>query len=446
MIHTERIHLLNDKPCQQGKYVLYWMQASQRIQCNLALTEAIRKANDMQLPLRVFFHIDSHFPEANYRHFLFLADGIRECMQGVQQLGIRFEISGNSPEECFRKYFAEATLIITDKGYLRIQREWRENLAVQAPCQIIEVEDNLIVPIGSASHKAEWSARTIRRKLMEKLEYFISDAYVAQPELLHRELPDPENERNNEIIIRQTLEEVRQNAWLTPVATQGGEKKAHLLLSDFIRDKLRDYSVNRNVPSLAATSFLSAYLHFGQISPLQIAGEIYLEKEASVFIEQLLVRRELAHNFVWYTPDYDTYGCLPAWCRRTLAAHITDPRPYIYSSEQLEKAETHDPCWNAAMHEMINTGYMENTMRMYWGKKIIEWTPVPEEAHQQMLFLNNRYFLDGRDANSYTGVNWCFGLHDRPWTPRPVFGTVRYMNQAGLLRKYDMDSYIRKFL
>jgi len=162
------------------------------------------------------------------------------------------------------------------------------------------------------------------------------------------------------------------------------------------------------------------------------------------FLEELIVRRELAINFVYYNGQYDSYGCLPAWAQRTLQEHRKDPRLHTYSPNQLERGETHDPFWNAAQEEMVTTGKMQGYMRMYWGKKILEWSVPPEEAYATALYLNNLYELDGRGPNACAGVAWCFGKHDRPWGERPVFGKVRYMNEKGLLRKFDMDAYVSR--
>jgi deoxyribodipyrimidine photo-lyase len=196
-------------------------------------------------------------------------------------------------------------------------------------------------------------------------------------------------------------------------------------------------------------SDISPYLHFGQISPLYVALEVAnaagVRKEArEAYLEQLIVRRELSMNFVNFNDHYDSYDCIPSWAKRTLAEHESDRRQYEYSVEELEQGRTHDPYWNAAQREMVDSGKMHNYMRMYWGKKIIEWTPKPEDAFRAALYLNNKYELDGRDPNGFTGVAWCFGKHDRPWQERKVFGKVRYMNAEGLRRKFDMDAYLRK--
>lgn len=439
---SERIHLLNHAPVRQGKYILYLMQASQRLQCNLALCEAARLANEYGLPLLTLFHLDENYPESNYRHFKFMIDGLLECSAEAAKLGIGFELSGSPMDQVYSHYFSQAAAIVCDQGYMHPQIMWKTGIVNNAPCLVESVEDNLIVPIASASSKAEWSARTIRPKLIEKMSYFMGDAEIRLPALKHTY---PVDERLNRETAGRFLENIRREKYLTPVSLPGGETAALATLKIFIETKLTGYSPNRNDPSLAATSHLSPYLHFGQISPLQIAREVESQPDAAAFIEQLLVRRELAHNFVHFTPHYDEFPALPAWCRLTMKKHRSDPRPRLYSREELENAATADLYWNAAMNEMRQTGYMENTMRMYWGKKIIEWSATPQEAYTTILSLNNRYFLDGRDANSYTGVGWCFGLHDRPWPSHPIFGTVRTMTAGGLSRKYDMDAYCRKF-
>lgn len=228
---------------------------------------------------------------------------------------------------------------------------------------------------------------------------------------------------------------------------RGGWSEAQRRLGRFLSDHLAGYREQRNEPAARASSTLSPYLHFGQIAPVEIAlaarsATNGADDDRSAFLEELIVRRELAINFVHYEADYDSYRSLPDWAQNTLADHRNDKRSPCYSHHQLEAAETHDPYWNAAMQEMRLTGYMQSYMRMYWGKKILEWSETPEDAYRTMLALNNRYFLDGRDANSFANVAWCFGLHDRPWPERPIFGKVRYMNATGLHRKFDMVAYL----
>jgi deoxyribodipyrimidine photo-lyase len=219
-------------------------------------------------------------------------------------------------------------------------------------------------------------------------------------------------------------------------------------LRAFVRGRLQGYALERSEPKAWHVSELSPYLHFGQIGVTRIAravrdGDAGSDEDARTYLEELVVRRELATNYVWFEEDYDRWSALPEWARRTLRQHAKDRREHVYGDKELVACATHDARWNAAMREMVHTGYMHNTLRMYWAKKILEWSESPQIAFERALALNNRYFLDGRDPSSYTNVAWCFGLHDRPWGERPIYGTVRSMTLAGLERKFDMDGYER---
>jgi len=227
---------------------------------------------------------------------------------------------------------------------------------------------------------------------------------------------------------------------------RGGTRQAKRRLRAFVRGRLDEYPERRNDPNAEAVSGLSPYLHFGQISPLYVALQVRAtsSRGKDPYLEELIVRRELSSNFVYYCHEYDSFESLPPWARRTLNYHSRDKREYVYSREDFEAARTHDPYWNAAQMEMVLTGKMHGYMRMYWGKKILEWTPSPQEGFKIALYLNNKYELDGRDPNGFAGVAWCFGKHDRAWQERPVFGEIRYMNGAGLKRKFDADAYAKK--
>jgi deoxyribodipyrimidine photo-lyase len=248
--------------------------------------------------------------------------------------------------------------------------------------------------------------------------------------------------------IESLLTRLRLDRSVQPVTGfRGGYNEALRRLHSFLQDGIASYPQKHGNPASNCASSLSPFLHFGQISPLQVALEAKKSPHRAgreAFLEQLIVRRELSANFTHFHPAYDSFDCLPDWARKTLHDHEGDERPQLYSLEQLEQAETGDPYWNAAQREMLKTGMMHNYMRMYWGKKILEWSPNPAEAFRRALYLNNRYELDGRDANGFAGVAWCFGKHDRPWGERPVFGKVRYMNEAGLRRKFDMASYLER--
>ncbi len=229
----------------------------------------------------------------------------------------------------------------------------------------------------------------------------------------------------------------------------GGSREARLRLGGFIRDRLPRYATERNQPTPYVTSELSAHLHFGHISPITIALAVRdsgaPRESIDAYLEELIVRRELAINFVARNQDYDRLSGCPEWARKTLADHAGDRRPFLYTASQLEAAETHDPLWNASQNEMVFTGRMHNYLRMYWAKKILEWTPDAETAFAIAVDLNDRYEMDGRDPNGYTGIAWAIGgKHDRPWPSRPIFGTVRFMSSQGMHRKIDTDAYINR--
>lgn len=443
MIQSERIQALNGRDRQQGEYVLYWMQQSQRVDCNHALEYAVNKANELDKPLVVFFGLTGEYPEAQERHYVFMIEGLKDAESALRARGIPFMVRRVSPEKGAVELSRRAVLAVTDRGYLRIQREWREQAAAEMRCPLVQVESDVVVPVDTASWKEEYSAATLRPKIGRVLhEYLVP---LKQVPLANRSpLQDMRSEPLDNIPaligslgVSRAVKPVR---WI-----QGGGGRAKELLDTFCREKLPQYGAMRNEPSLAFQSVMSPYLHFGQISPLSIALKIREQsgEGPDAYIEELIVRRELSMNYVRHNSKYDSFEALPEWARTTLGGHANDGRDYIYTLDELERGATHDSCWNAAQWEMVFLGKMHGYMRMYWGKKIIEWSSTPEEAFERALYLNNRYQLDGRDPNGYAGVAWCFGKHDRAWSERPVFGKVRYMNEAGLRRKFFMDAYIR---
>lgn len=450
MIHPARLKHLVDRPPRVGKYVLYWMQQSQRSRCNHALEYAIARGNELRLPVIVGFGLMDDYPEANARHYQFMLQGLAEVGANLGQCGIRFVARRGHPAEVASELAGEAALVVADRGYLRHQKAWRQRVAQECEkhgCPLVQVEGDAVVPVEVASNKREWAARTIRPKIQRHLKEFlvplkplkagISSLKMRVAGDIDWALPD------------RVFESLKVDRSVPPVERFfiGGENEARKRLSQFVQKRLATYAESRNEPAADHTSHLSPYLHFGQISPIEVALAVSQKggADADVFIEEMVVRRELSINYCEFTEDYDSYDALPAWARQTLKEHAEDPRPALYTREQLESAQTADPYWNAAQTEMRLTGYMHNYMRMYWGKKIIEWSRTPQEAYATALALNNRWFLDGRDPNSFTSVAWLFGLHDRPWGPaRPVFGTVRYMASSGLERKFDMAAYVAR--
>jgi deoxyribodipyrimidine photo-lyase len=443
MISAGRVRSLNQRPAASGAYVLYWMQQSQRAAGNPALEHAIGEANRLRLPVVVGFGLAADYPEANRRHYAFMLQGLREVEQALAARGIAFVGRRGPPDQVALGLAREAALVVCDRGYLRHQRQWRSTLAEAAACAVVEVEGDVVVPVEQASDREESAARTLRPKL-----HRVWDQWLTPPEELAVEqgraglrseldLAHPEK----------ILDRLGLDDRVPPVRRfEGGTSVARERLAAFLEGGLKGYAERRSEPAAMQGSLLSPYLHFGQISPVEIALRVREAaaagaRDRAAFLEELIVRRELAINFVFFNDRYDRYDSLPAWARASLAAHARDRREQSYDDFELERAQTHDRYWNAAMREMTHTGYMHNYMRMYWAKKILEWSRTPEQGYATALRLNNRYFLDGRDPSSYANIAWTFGLHDRPWPERPVFGKVRSMTFGGLARKFDMAGY-----
>jgi len=426
-----------------NRYILYWMQASQRVQDNQALNSAVDRANKENLPVMVLFTL-TPFPEGNLRHYQFMVEGLRPVAKALEERGILFILEKGDPVLLVPSYAQQAESLFFDRGYLKIQRLWRKEIRNKVKIPLFEKEDNTLYPVEEISTKQEWSAYTLRKKI-EKSPHPMTlspPSFPAEVKVPHPGktiLPSDED-------LAGWVKEQGMDSSLPQVALRGGEEEALAHLEEFITSKIGDYGEKRNNPGSDYQSQLAPYLHFGQISPATILGKLEdLDPlTTAAFREELIVRRELAINFCWYNTDYDQYWSIPDWARQTLEEHTYDERAYLYSPEELEQGNTHDIYWNAAQKEMVLTGKMHGYMRMYWGKKILEWMATPKEAYNTALYLNNKYSLDGRDPNSFAGVAWCFGLHDRPWKERPIFGKVRYMAQSGLIRKFSMEDYLSR--
>ena len=444
MIQKERIKLLNNGKVCDGNYVLYWMQAAQRAEYNHALEYAIRTANKLKKSVLVFFGITESWPEANQRHYHFMLEGLQEVQKALEAKGIQMVIRRESPDSGAVELAKDAALVIVDAGQLRIQKKWRANAAKQIDCPLYEVETNLIVPVEEASSKENFSAGTFRPRITRKLDHYLVPLKHSKVKLDSLGVKFQTFGIEN---IDKALSKLDIDRSVAKVdGFHGGTKQAKHRLSSFLKNKLDRFANLRNDPTADHVSNMSPYLHFGQISPLYIALKVSKTSSAGKdsYLEELIVRRELSHNFVSYNDRYDSFACLEPWAKRTLNFHRRDKRDYVYSLEQFEKAQTHDPYWNAAQKEMVITGKMHGYMRMYWGKKILEWSRNPQAGFKIALKLNNKYELDGRDPNAFAGVAWCFGKHDRAWGERSVFGKIRYMNAAGLKRKFDADAYVKK--
>ncbi len=447
MIQRERVHVLAPAEVRDGRYVLYWMQQSQRARVNHALEYAVRRAEELKLPVVAVFGITRRFPEAQRRHYAFMLEGLSETRRDLEERGVPLVVRDVPPPDAALQLEGDAALVVTDVGYLRVQRSWRSKVASRSKARVVAVESDVVVPVETASDKEEYAARTIRPKIREHLERFLAPLEETS---LSRDAMDMDLGSVRVDDVEALMDELDLPGRSRRVSRfRGGPSEAEKRLDAFIHHGLRGYGENRSDPGEEHISHLSPYLHFGQISPLEIAlriesarGTSREDKEA--FLEELIVRRELSMNFCLYNDSYDSFDCLPDWARGTLQAHADDDREVVYGENDFERARTHDEYWNAAQREMVATGKMHAYMRMYWGKKIIEWTRTPEEAFDVALRLNNRYELDGRDPNSFAGVAWCFGKHDQPFKERDVFGQVRWMSASGLERKFDMAAYLER--
>ncbi|KQO50906.1 MULTISPECIES: deoxyribodipyrimidine photo-lyase [unclassified Methylobacterium] len=450
-IQAKRIRDLNDaEPDADGSYVLYLLQQANRAHRNPALELAIEEANRLGLPVVVCFGLldgANGFPEANARHYAFLLQGLADAKAGLEARGIHFVMRKASPAEIAIDLSAKAALLVLDRGYLAIQKRWYGEIAKAVTIRVVQVEGDVVVPVEVASPKHEFAARTLRPKILKLLDEYVEE--LKPRTVKHkagRELPKSEIDVSDPEAVLAGMSLDREVAPVTRFT--GGETEARRRLKAYLAGPFGSYGTDRNRPEAGAASHMSPYLHFGQISPVEIALAVRASKagaseDKASYLEELVVRRELAMNHVNYTERYDSFEhAVPDWARKALAEHADDERPTLYTEAELAEGKTHDEYWNAAQAEMRVTGYMHNHLRMYWGKKILEWSPSAEEGFNRTLRLNNRYFLDGRDANSFTNVAWVYGLHDRPWARRPIFGTVRYQSENSL-RKFDAKAYLK---
>jgi deoxyribodipyrimidine photo-lyase len=439
VIQPERVQALNDRPERKRDYVLYWMQQSQREEYNHALEHAIGQANRLNRPLLVGFGLYGGFPDADERHYRFLLEGLAETRDRLARRGIGLLVRHGPPDRVAQELARDACQVVCDRGWLRIQRQWRTRLA-RGEVRVEQVESDAVVPVETASDHEEYAAATFRPRVMRQVDRFLAPLRRRRVRVrslgLARGSLDPGD-------IEGTLALLRLPGRVAGSRERGGTGAAKRRLTRFLKHGLDCFADGRNDPTRDCCSRLSAYLHFGQVSPVQVARAALRHGGPGVgaFIEELVVRRELAINFCHYNDRYDRYDCLPGWARRTLEKHADDAREPAYSERDLAAGRTADRYWNACQRVLVREGRIPGYLRMYWGTKVIEWTPDPERAFRLLLRLNNRYELDGRDPNGFAGVAWCLGKHDRPWGERPVFGTVRWMSAAGLERKFDIGGW-----
>lgn len=457
--------LLNKRKANAGSCILYIMSRDQRVQDNHALLLAQQSALESKLPLMVLFNLLPHSGVRAREHYQFMNGGLKQLEESLSELNIGFALTfGQSVgqiKDVTRRL--KPREIFFDFSPLRGPRAAQKNFAAETdiPCSVVDTHN--IIPSWILSDKEEFAAHTIRRKVHQKL-----GDWLAEPDGLQEHPYSPKNlslkadwNRSDELINK--LEGNGSNLDFAP-----GEAAAHKALRDFIQNRLDSYATERNLPDRDSQSGLSPYLHFGHVSALRVALEVLktsdqqplILKAAKIpslhdqptrqdsinaFLEELIVRKELADNFCFYNKNYDSLEGARDWALESLVKHKDDAREFVYPLDDWEQAKTHDDAWNAAQQQMMHTGKMHGYMRMYWAKKILEWSTSPEEAIQIAVYLNDRYSLDGGDPNGYTGIMWSIaGVHDRPWFERDVYGKIRYMNRNGLAEKFDLDSYVQQ--
>ena len=422
------------------------MSRDQRVRDNWALLYAQEQARRLRVPLAVAFCVVPDFLGATLRQYDFMLAGLEEVERDLAGKNIPFFLLAGEPGRVIPQFLREQTagLLVTDFDPLKIKRRWRKSVGRLIDIPFHEVDSHNIVPCRVASQKQEYGAYTLRPKLRKLLSRYLTE-FPAVKRHPHRSgntiVPTDWRAVRNRLKLDTSVAGVD---WIKP-----GERAAGRALRRFVNGKLDRYETDRNDPNLDGQSRLSPYLHFGQLSAQRIAREAMKarvnEGSREAFLEELIVRRELSDNFCFFNHAYDSPRCFPTWAQKTLSLHGKDTREYAYTLRELEESRTHDDLWNAAQSMMVKRGTMHGYLRMYWAKKILEWTRSPAAAMKIAIYLNDRYQLDGRDPNGYAGIAWSIGgVHDRPWGERKVFGMVRYMNYKGCRRKFDVKGYVEK--
>lgn len=461
-MHNDRIAKISEGSLD-GKSVIYLMSRDQRVDDNFALYEAQQKAIEIKQPLFVIFNLRNNIKNRSREHFIFMLKGLEELQEKLNKLNINFVLTADESEitlnETIRKL--EPSNIYFDFSPFKNYRARVKQLADSLNIPGYIVDNHNIIPAWIASTQQEFAARTFRYRVKDKLhKYLVEPAQLIKHPYTHQIIDSMSFADAYEYIKLYTQRDIK-------IAFEPGESAARELLNDFIDNKLGKYAELRNDFANDWQSNLSPYLHFGQISSLRVALEIFkkVDRDPHLFssaimpkptgnsqydgmnalFEEMIVRKELSDNFCLYNENHLSLEGGPEWAQLSMKKHESDQREYIYSLEDFENAKTHDEIWNAAQLELTKTGKMHGYMRMYWAKKILEWTANPSEALEYAIYLNDTYSIDGYDPNGYVGILWSIvGLHDRPWQERPIFGKVRYMNDQGLIRKFDVNQYIER--
>ncbi|XP_011311461.1 deoxyribodipyrimidine photo-lyase-like isoform X2 [Fopius arisanus] len=451
-LNKKRIRVLSNakEVAKDSKGILYWMFRDPRVQDNWAFLYAQKLALKNRLPLHVCYCIVPKFLDATLRHYKFLVESLEEVSTDCRDLNVNFHLLLGEPNSVVLDFVKKYTMgaLVIDFFPLRLPRFWVKDIQEKLPEDIplCQVDAHNIVPCWQTSDKLEYAARTIRPKINSKLPEYLTEfpPVIRHPYDSAFKFPgiDWKNCLNG-VLIDKTVDRVE---WCKP-----GYRGAVEQLEMFVTERLKNYNEKRNDPVEDATSGLSPWFHFGQISVARVILEVEEHKkscQASVnsFMEEAIVRRELSDNFCYYNENYDKIEGSNAWAIQTLDAHRKDKREWIYTLEEFETSQTHEDLWNAAQNQLVREGKIHGFMRMYWAKKILEWSRTPEDALAWSIYLNDRYSMDGRDPNGYVGCMWSIcGIHDQGWKEREIFGKIRYMNYKGCERKFDVKAYVKKF-
>ena len=447
LLRNPRAFARNPHPIHaQGRCVVYWMQRAQRTQDNAALDAAVETANALKKPLCVFLAPRAGYPHATLRAYAFLADGFADIARGVKARGALLVFRPSQPSLLRFCEEVDPAIVFVDENPLREPQSWRDKAARALRVPLVSVDADNVVPMRMFP-KLEYAARTIRPKIERVVDGFLVPSHEPKARVAWTgRLPSTEP-----VDAQAFLAALKVDRRVGPVAgVKGGPAEGARLLACFVDERLTDYHVARNKPDLHGTSELSTFLHFGHLGPRTIANAVKAAPGAAegkrAFLEELIVRREVAVNYVFAEPRYDSLEGSPSWALKELSAQRNTAREHLYTREQLLNAETHDPLWNAGQKEMVLSGRMHGYVRMYWAKKVLEWSATAEDAFNLCVEFNDRYQLDGRDPNGYTGVAWAIGgRHDRPWSPRrPAFGTIRYMSLASTGKKFNLKGYVAR--
>ncbi|HVE77461.1 MAG TPA: deoxyribodipyrimidine photo-lyase [Gemmatimonadaceae bacterium] len=439
-----------------GEFVLYWMQTTQRLEENWALRLATLEADRLSRPLIIHQGLDPTYEFASDRFHTFTMEGARELAVRAAGQGYHYQFVLRRRRDDDRRVVDRlanrACLVVTDAFPTAGVAERTARFAARARCRVVAVDSVGIVPTATF-YKEEYAARTIRPKLAKLLDYALEPVEDRPP----RKLPTPALIGSLHV---DTLDLARCDIAgevarceidhaVAPAPVPAGLTAARRRLAAFVAEGLRGYSSRRREPTdEGGSSRLSAYLRFGQISAAEVARTVRAagaEAEGTAFLDEMVTWRELSLNFCTRNPRHASLAALPDWAQRSLRRHADDPREADYSLEELEAGATHEPLWNAGQRELVTTGYMHNAVRILWGKSVLLWTRTYDDALQSLLYLNNKYGLDGRDPNSFANVLWCFGKFDRPFATRRVWGTIRPMSLARARDKFDVEAYVERW-